>query len=83
VLIGGLVLANYGTGVPPAEATGNQFQNPFRQILDKLNEILAKLNSGGGQDGNHILRWDTNNPSASRFVTAFPGAVLDKNTGLV
>ena len=35
-----------------------------------------------GQD-NHTLRWDTNNPSASRFTTAFPGAVLDKNTGLV
>lgn len=32
---------------------------------------------------NHTLRWDTNNPSASRFTLAFPGAVLDKNTGLV
>ena len=32
---------------------------------------------------NHTLRWDTLNPSASRFVTAFTGAVLDKNTGLV
>jgi hypothetical protein len=32
---------------------------------------------------NHTLRWDTNNPSASRFVTAVPGAVLDLNTGLV
>jgi hypothetical protein len=31
----------------------------------------------------HTLRWDTNNPSALRFTTAFPGAVLDKNTGLV
>jgi len=32
---------------------------------------------------NHTLRWDTHNPSASRFATAFTGAVLDKNTGLV
>ena len=32
---------------------------------------------------NHTLRWDTLNPSASRFATAFTGAVLDKNTGLV
>jgi Protein of unknown function (DUF1566) len=37
----------------------------------------------GGQGGNHTLRWDTNHPSASRFTTAFHGAVLDKNTGLV
>ena len=32
---------------------------------------------------NHTLRWDTLNPSVSRFATAFTGAVLDKNTGLV
>jgi hypothetical protein len=32
---------------------------------------------------NHTQRWDTHNPSASRFATAFTGAVLDKNTGLV
>lgn len=32
---------------------------------------------------NPTLRWDTNHPSASRFTTAFPGAVLDTNTGLV
>ncbi|MDK2744633.1 MAG: DUF1566 domain-containing protein [Nitrospira sp. BO4] len=35
------------------------------------------------KDGNHTLRWDSNLPSTSRFTTAFPGAVLDKNTGLV
>jgi len=33
--------------------------------------------------GNHTLRWDTNHPSSSRFTTAFHGAVLDRNTGLV
>src|SRR6478672_5096841 len=33
--------------------------------------------------GNHTLRWDTNNQSSSRFTTAFHGAVLDRNTGLV
>lgn len=27
--------------------------------------------------------WATNHPPASRFTTAFPGAMLDKNTGLV
>ena len=51
---------------------------------------LVLANYGGGvtpatavEKDNHTLRWDTNNPSTSRFTTAFPGAVLDKNTGLV
>ena len=58
-------------------------RNPFQQILHKLDKILDAIKGGGGQEGNHTLRWDTNHPSASRFTTAFPGAVLDKNTGLV
>ena len=83
VLVGGLVVANFGSwvtsaaAVPPARNPGN----PFSTILDKLDQVLAAI--GGIQEGNHTLRWDTNNPSAARFVTAFPGAVLDKNTGLV
>jgi len=81
VLIGGLALANFGSGITSAEAT-NPPPNPFKQILNKLDQILAAITGGGG-GGNHTLRWDTNNPSASRFTTAFPGAVLDKNTGLV
>ena len=81
VLSGGLLVAGYGTGVPLAEATIT-LVNPFPIIIDKLNEILAKLSTSGG-GGNHTLRWDTNNPSATRFTTAFPGAVLDNNTGLV
>jgi hypothetical protein len=53
---------------------------------------LVLANYGGGvtpataadiTKDNHTLRWDTNNPSDTRFITAFPGAVLDKNTGLV
>ena len=87
VLIGGLILANYGSGVMPAEATGNDNRgNPFRQILNKLNEILDKLNNGGGNDGHHTLRWDQNLPAAQRFVVlaAFANAVvLDRETGLV
>lgn len=82
MVLGGVLMAGYGTGIPPAGAAGNPPPNPFRQILNKLDEILAAITGGGG-DGNHTLRWDTNNPSASRFTTAFPGAVLDKNTGLV
>jgi Protein of unknown function (DUF1566) len=98
VLIGGLVLANNGGGIMPAEAHDHQREayshlNPFKQILAKLDEVLAKLSGGvsssspssssGVGAGNHTLRWDTNNPSASRFTTVFPGAVLDNNTGLV
>ena len=89
VLIGGLVLANYGGGVTPAEAHG--YQNPFKQILSKLNLILEKLNTGGsggggGAAGNYTMRWDARNASASRFtvLTDFGGAaVRDNNTGLV
>ncbi len=82
VLIGGLVLANYGSGVPPAEANIT-LVNPFPIIIDKLNQILAKLSlSGGG--GNHTLRWDTYNAVATRFTTTgYAGAVLDNSTGLV
>jgi len=90
VLIGGLVLANYGGGIMPAEAHDHQkhaynHPNPFKQILDKLNEVLEKLKNGGGGGaaGNYTSRWDTNNSSVSRFTPAFPGAVLDNNTGLV
>ena len=94
-LIGGLVLVNYGGGVAPAEAHDHQKQshnhpNPFRQILDKLNEVLDMLNKGGGGGGagNYTMRWDTNNlsSSASRFTVLadFGGAaVRDNNTGLV
>ncbi|MEQ1656780.1 MAG: DUF1566 domain-containing protein [Nitrospira sp.] len=79
VLIGGLL----GTSVVGAK---DDKGNPFTQILDKLDQILTKLNSSGGENGNHTLRWDQNLPSASRFtvLTAFQNqAVLDNNTGLV
>jgi len=42
VFIGGLALVNYGGGVAPAAAHSahQEHQNPFKQILSKLNEIL-------------------------------------------
>ena len=90
LLIGGLVLANYGGGVTPAGAHGhpNHYQNPFKQILDKLNEVLTKLDQGGGGGaaGNSTMRWDTRNASAARFtvLTEFgSAAVRDNKTGLV
>ena len=78
---GGVLMAGYGIGVTPAGAQAAP-PNPLTVIIDKLDQILAALTGAAGQN-NHTLRWDTHNPSASRFTTAFPGAVLDKNTGLV
>jgi len=91
VLIGGLALVNFGVGATSAEAhNNNHYQNPFKQIMTKLDNILAKLNGAspsgggsGGEVGNYTMRWDTNHPSDSRFTIVFPGAVMDKNTGLV
>jgi len=84
VLIGGLVLAGSGSGVTPAAAAvvAPAPPNPLTVIIDKLNQILALLTGAAGQS-NHTLRWDTNHASATRFTTAFTGAVLDNNTGLV
>ncbi len=92
-LIGGLALASYSGGVAPAEARDNErhgynHPNPFKQILNKLDEVLTKLGSagGGGEEGNYTMRWDANKPSESRFavLAEFNGAaVRDNNTGLV
>lgn len=92
-LIGGLALASYSGGVAPAEAHNNDrhgynHPNPFKQILNKLDEVLTKLGSagGGGEEGSYTMRWDANKPSASRFtvLAEFNGAaVRDNNTGLV
>ncbi len=92
VILGAVLLV--GTGVPPAVAGKNHNPppppppNPFTQILTKLDEILAAIAGigGGGQEGNHTLRWDQALPAVQRFVilAAFNNeAVLDKNTGLV
>jgi Protein of unknown function (DUF1566) len=88
VLVGGLLVLGTGTVVTQAgERDDDQNQrNPFQRILDKLDHILAAIKGGGGQAGNHTLRWDQNLHAAQRFVIlpAFNNAaVLDKNTGLV
>ena len=73
-LIGDLVLTNYGGGMKPAEAHG-YYHNPFKVIIGKLNDILAKLNNGGvpssggsTTSGNYTTRWDTRNAAATRFT---------------
>ena len=99
LLVGDLVLANYGGGVTPAEAHHRYYQNPFKQILiklDKILEILKSPNTGGGSTtspppgggaGYQSLSWDTHNQSAAvRFTVLadFGGAaVKDSDTGLV
>jgi hypothetical protein len=92
-LIGGLALASYSGGVIPAEAHNNDrhgynHPNPFKQILNKLDEVLTKFDGarGGGEAGSYTMRWDANNPSASRFTVLADfgnAAVRDNNTGLV
>ena len=77
VLVGALLV----TSMVAADDDKDKGKNPFTQILAKLDQILSKLSGSSG--GNHTLRWDTNNASATRFTTAFTGAVLDNNTGLV
>jgi hypothetical protein len=83
VLIGGLVLANYGGGVQSVGAQAAA-PNPLTVILDKLDQILTAI--GGLAQSNPTLRWDQALPAAQRFVVlaAFNSdAVLDRETGLV
>ena len=90
VLVGGIALIIFGGGVTSAQAHDRDHRNPLRQILTKLDQVLAKLDGApvtgsgsGGEVGNYTTRWDVNHPSTSRFITVFSGAVMDKNTGLV
>ncbi len=79
VLVTGFVVTSL------VEADDDKHKNPFTQILHKLDQILSKLNSGGG-DGHHTLRWDQALPAAQRFVVLASfnnAAVLDRETGLV
>ena len=45
VLGGSLALGTFGGGVTAAQAHDRDHKNPLRQILTKLDEILAKLNA--------------------------------------
>lgn len=80
VLIGGGLLLNYGSEVP---STGAQAAsaNQLTVMVNKLNQIIAPVGDYSTEQFHSTV--DTNNSSASRFVIAFPGAVLDKQTGLV
>ena len=95
LVFGGLLLVSGGPGATPAGAQNptaqQQQQQQLRQILDKLDQVLAATKGGegaksGGAEDNNTLRWDQALPVSQRFVvlTAFNSdAVLDKETGLV
>ena len=80
VLIGGGgLLMNYETEV---SSMGAQVvpANQLTVMINKLNQIAPVGESSAEPP---LPAVDANNSSASRFVIAFPGAVLDKQTGLV
>ena len=88
VLVGGVLALGTGTVITQAGERDNDHnqRNPFQQILHKLDKILDAVKGGGGQDGNHTLRWDQALPAAQRFMvlaTFNDTAVLDRETGLV
>jgi enamine deaminase RidA (YjgF/YER057c/UK114 family) len=87
LVLGGLLLASGGSGVAPAGAENPTQQQQFRQIMDKLDQVLAAIKSSvKSGEGNEMVRWDQALPAAQRFVVlpAFNSdAVLDKETGLV
>ena len=78
LVVGGLLLASGGPGITPAGAQNpTPMQQQLRQILDKLDQILAasKISSGGGEAtkssgagtvDNHALRWDQVLPVSQR-----------------
>jgi Protein of unknown function (DUF1566) len=91
LVLGGLLLASGGSGVAPAGAENPTQQQQFRQIMDKLDQVLAATKSSEKSsvksgEGNEMVRWDQVLPAEQRFVIlpAFNSdAVLDKETGLV
>jgi enamine deaminase RidA (YjgF/YER057c/UK114 family) len=99
LVLGGLLLVSGGPGTTPAGAQNltpqQQQQQQLRQILDKLDQVLAATKSASaaaeatksdGAEDNNTLRWDQALPVSQRFVVlaAFNSdAVLDKETGLV
>ena len=80
VLIGGGLLMTYGTEVPSTDAQAVS-ANQLTVMINKLDQIIAPVEESSAEPFHPAV--GTDNSSASRFVVAFPGAVLDKHTGLV
>lgn len=59
LVLGGLLLASGGSGVAPAGAENPSQQQQFRQIMDKLDQVLAATKSSvKSGEGNEMVRWD-------------------------
>ena len=82
VFAGGLVLANFGGGITSVQANDHAYKNPFKQIMTKLDQILAKLNGGsapapaGGAATQPL-------PHFTVLADYNNAAVRDNSTGLV
>lgn len=85
LMVGAAVLTGGLLAVTTVSAQNNN-ANPFTQVLNKLDEIIGKLNNAGSGETNYTQRWDRALPAGARFtiLAAFYNqAVLDNNTGLV
>ena len=80
VLIGGLLLTNYGSGLRSMDAQATSVVQ-LSEMVNKLNQFIAPVGESSPTPFHSGV--DTDEQSLSRFVVAFPGAVLDKQTGLV
>jgi len=96
LVLGGLFLMSGGPGVAPTWAQNpTPQQQQLRQILDKLDQVLAATKAASaeaesaksaGNEDIQTMQWDKTMPASQRFVVlaAFNNdAVLDKETGLV
>ena len=80
VLIGGVLLTNYGSRLPPMDAQATS-DVQLTEMVNKLNQFIAPIGESSPTPFHPAV--DTDEQSLFRFVVAFPGAVLDKQTGLV
>src|SRR5215510_5308346 len=96
LVFGGLLLVISGPGVTPTWAQNpTPQQQQFRQIMDKLDQVIAATKAAGAEaeskksgaeEVEETQSWDKVLPASQRFVVlaAFGNdAVLDKETGLV
>lgn len=96
LVLGGLLLMSGGPGGAPTWAQNpTPQQQQLRQILDKLDQVLAATKAASaeaesaksaGNEDIQTMQWDKAMPASQRFVVlaAFNhDAVLDKETGLV
>lgn len=80
IFIGGALVMIYGTDVA-SMGTQAASAHQLTVMIDKLNQAIAPVGKTSAERSGAPM--DAHPSSASRFVTAFPGAVLDKHTGLV